>query len=178
MRLRSGFVTESRATLRPNLTQRLNIYLDVTTTKYTKQIQQWLTEITVIWSKACGMTIQVLLRDHPHRAIALATDEHILIFRHSHQSTAGASSLSVNSNQSASIQPRCMVEFSTKRDADLEDFHSLTSLSVLGTLGLVTINGDIFLCVVSGATRVATVRPGENVQKITSVEFRTNRQQL
>lgn len=71
-----------------------------------------------------------------------------------------------------------MVEFSTRKDADLEDYHSLTSLSILGTLGLVTINGDIFLCVVNGATRVATIRPGENVQKIISVEFRARQFQI
>lgn len=117
------------------------------------------------------MTIRVLLRDYPHRAIALATDEHILTFRHS-PSTAGASSVSVNSIQSASLQPRCMVEFSSIKDTDTSDFRSLSSLSILGTLGLITVDGDIFLCVVNGSQRVAAVRPGENVQKITSVEFR------
>lgn len=118
------------------------------------------------------MTIRVLLRDHPHRAIALATDDHILTFRHS-PSTAGASSLSVNSTQSATtLQPRCMVEFARTADTDTTDFRSLTSLSVFGTLGLITVNGDIFLCVVNGAQRAATVRDGENVLKITSVEFR------
>ncbi|KEQ63117.1 uncharacterized protein M437DRAFT_65721 [Aureobasidium melanogenum CBS 110374] len=116
------------------------------------------------------MTIRVLLRDHPHRAVALATDDHILTFRHS-PSTAGASSLSVNSTQSATLQPRCMVEFARTADTDITDFRSLTSLTVFGTLGLITINGDIFLCVVNGAQRAATVRNGENVLKITSVEF-------
>ena len=125
----------------------------------------------ILERKACGMTIRVLLRDHPHRAVALATDDHILTFRHS-PSTAGASSLSVNSNQSATLQPRCMVEFARTADTDTTDFRSLTSLSVFGTLGLITINGDIFLCVVNGAQRAATVRNGENVLKITSVEFR------
>lgn len=118
------------------------------------------------------MSIRVLIRDYPHRAIALATDDHILTFRHS-PSTAGASSLSVNSTQNTSLQPRCMVEFSSINDVDRSDFRSLSSLSVQGTLGLITINGDIFLCVVNGSQRVATVRPGEHVQKITSVEFRT-----
>ncbi|THY13234.1 hypothetical protein D6D02_04808 [Aureobasidium pullulans] len=116
------------------------------------------------------MTIRVLLRDHPHRAVALATDDHILTFRHS-ASTAGASSLSVNSTQSNTLQPRCMVEFARVADTDTTDFRSLSSLTVFGTLGLITINGDIFLCVVNGAQRAATVRNGENVLKITSVEF-------
>jgi molybdopterin synthase catalytic subunit len=65
-----------------------------------------------------------------------------------------------------------MVEFAKVSDTNVSDFRSLTSLSVFGTLGLVTIHGDIFLCVVNGAQRAATVRAGENVLKITSVEFR------
>jgi len=118
------------------------------------------------------MTIRVLLRDHPHRAIALATNEHILTFRHS-PSTAGASSISVNSTSSTSLEPRCLVEFASIKDTDTSDFRSLSSLSAQGTLGLITIGSDIFLCVVNGSQRVATVRPEEHVQKITSVEFRT-----
>lgn len=120
----------------------------------------------------CGMPIRVLLRDYPHRAIALATDSHVLTFRHS-PSTAGASTVSLgNGATQETTTPRCMVEFSTTKDADLTDYRSLSSLSILGTLGLVTINQDIFLCVVNGAARAATLRPGEHVQKITSVEFR------
>lgn len=118
------------------------------------------------------MSIRVLLRDHPHRAIALATDEHILTFRHSPSAAAGASAVSLNSAQDVSLQNRCMVEFTKLQDTDTSEFRSLTSLSSQGTLGLITVNSDVFLCVVSGSQRVASVRPGEHVQKITAVEFR------
>jgi len=121
------------------------------------------------------MTICVLLRDHPERAVALATDSHVLIFRHN-PSTFSANDPRIPSasiHAQTTIQQQCIVEFSAIDSADLTDYRSLTSLSVQGTLGLVTINGDIFLCVVSGASRVASVRPGENVQQITSVDFRT-----
>ncbi|TKA68704.1 hypothetical protein B0A49_05409 [Cryomyces minteri] len=64
-----------------------------------------------------------------------------------------------------------MVEFSKLDAADLDEYRSLSSLSVLGTLGLITINNDVFLCVVNGAVKTATVRPGETVQRIYSVEF-------
>lgn len=118
------------------------------------------------------MSIKVLLRDHPHRAIALKTDSHILTFRHS-PSTASVSTTSLgNASLQEATTPRCMVEFSAVEDTDTSDYRSLTSLSVQGTLGLVTINHDIFLCVVNGASKVATLRPGENIQRITSVEFR------
>jgi len=64
-----------------------------------------------------------------------------------------------------------MVEFSPVDAVDLSDYRSLSSLSVYGTLGLITVNNDVFLCVVSSATKAATVRPEETVQRINSVEF-------
>lgn len=64
-----------------------------------------------------------------------------------------------------------MVDFSTLDDVDLADYRPLTPLPVEGTLGLITVDSDVFLCVVSGSTRVATVRPGETVQRVEGVEF-------
>jgi endonuclease/exonuclease/phosphatase family metal-dependent hydrolase len=113
--------------------------------------------------------MRVLLRAYPHRSIALATDTHVLIFKHS--STATGS----NNNSTTSVAdngaPRCVVEFSSLEDANMEDYRSLSSLKVYGTLGLITIGRDVFLCVVSNARQVATVRPGEDVQQILAVEF-------
>ena len=118
------------------------------------------------------MTIRVLLRDYPQRAVALATDTHVLIFRNntsnnSNEARAPRSSL----DGQAGVQPQCIVEFSTVETTNLDGYQDLSSLSILGTLGLVTIAGDIFLCVVNAASRVASVRPGEHVQQINSVEF-------
>lgn len=53
----------------------------------------------------------------------------------------------------------------------MSEYRSLPSLSIKGTLGLVTIKGDVFLCVVNDSKHVATVRPGETVQQIKNVEF-------
>jgi SacI homology domain/Endonuclease/Exonuclease/phosphatase family len=44
-------------------------------------------------------------------------------------------------------------------------------LTAKGTLGLITLNNDVFICMVTGSIEVANVRPGETVQKIYSVEF-------
>ncbi|KAI9791793.1 MAG: inositol polyphosphate 5-phosphatase [Candelina submexicana] len=121
------------------------------------------------------MSVRVLLRDYPHRAIALVTSTHALIFRHSPASTElrpNGSNTSIQS-QNSSISARCMVEFSLLGSTDLSDYRSLSSLPIQGTLGLITISNDIFICLVSGASRVATVRPGETVQRIHAVEFRT-----
>lgn len=88
----------------------------------------------------------------------------MLIFKHS--STATGS----NNNSTTSVTdngaPRCVVEFRSWDEADMEDYRSLSSLKVLGTLGLITIGRDVFLCVVSNARKVATVRPGEDVQQM------------
>lgn len=56
--------------------------------------------------------------------------------------------------------------------ADLTEYRSLSTLNAHGTLGLITLAADVFLCVVTGSTKVASVRPGENVSMISSVEFR------
>lgn len=124
------------------------------------------------------MSIQVLIRDQPNRSIALATNTHALIFRHTPTAqdqpvARGLSSISQTSLASnGAASPRCMAEFVAREATDLREYRSLSSMSVHGTLGLITLHGDIFLCVVSGASKVAAVRPGETVQRIHSVEFR------
>lgn len=121
------------------------------------------------------MSIRVLIKDYPHRAIALATASHALVLRHSssssadHNGSVNASSTSLGSNGAGAA--RCMVEFSKLEDVDLEDYRALHSVNAHGTLGLITVNGDVFLVVVNDASKVATVRPGETVQRIQSVGF-------
>ncbi|KAF1984647.1 hypothetical protein K402DRAFT_455789 [Aulographum hederae CBS 113979] len=139
------------------------------------------------------MSIRVLIRESPARAIALATTDHVLIFRHSPSSTVEYSGhsngLSRHHNLSSTAldvggngggekggngngsTPRCMVEFARKQEVDLSEYRSVSSQSVYGTLGLMTVEGDVFLCVVGAATKTATVRPGETVQRILSVDF-------
>ncbi|KAI0401223.1 SacI homology domain-containing protein [Xylaria palmicola] len=100
---------------------------------------------------------QLLIRDHPHRAIAIVTKSHALVFRHSPGSEPPAS--------------KCMVEFAPVSRDLLSDFRPLIPRPIYGTLGLVSIDRDVFLCVITQASRVATLRPGETVEKIVSVEF-------
>lgn len=123
------------------------------------------------------MTTQVLIREKPHRAIALATPSHVLVFRHSpslsiaQPNNASTASLqSENSISGYSGGPRCIVELANVRRIDLEGYRQVNR-RVHGTLGLVTIDNDIFLCVVKGALRTAEIRPGETVMKIHDVAF-------
>jgi hypothetical protein len=125
------------------------------------------------------MSIRVLISDYPHRSIALVTPSHALIFRYSPSANDAAHNGSRTSIQSlpprtstdGSAASRCMVEFVHASSADLSDYRTLSPLPVHGTLGLITINNDVFICVVSQCEKVATVRPGETVQKIKGVEF-------
>jgi hypothetical protein len=125
------------------------------------------------------MSIRVLIRDHPHRAIALSTSTHALILRHSSTTTDSSngsggngfntSTTSLGSNGTTAA--RCMVEFSPVGQVDLSDYRTLNTVQVYGTLGLITVNGDIFLVIVNGSKKVADVRAGETVQRIHSVGF-------
>lgn len=124
---------------------------------------------------------KVLLREQPNRAIALATSSHVLVFRHSTSGSSQASSnpsttslqsqLTEKPSASSDNNPRCVVELLPASQADLSSYRTL-SYSAHGTLGLITLDGDVFLCVVNGAIRAATARPQENVMKIFSVDFR------
>ncbi|KAI1150603.1 SacI homology domain-containing protein [Nemania diffusa] len=125
---------------------------------------------------------QLLIRDYPHRAIAIVTNSHALVFRHSSttsEAVADGSLASVVSSRgrsgggSVSEPPasKCMVEFSPASRSLLSDFRPLIPRPIYGTLGLVSIDRDVFLCVITQASRVATLRPGETVEKIVSVEF-------
>ncbi|KAI9894398.1 MAG: inositol polyphosphate 5-phosphatase [Vezdaea aestivalis] len=118
------------------------------------------------------MATRLLIRDYPHRAIAISTGSHVLVFRYTetgrNEARNGHSSVSTGA---AAAEPKCMVEFVANDDTDLALYRNLSPQPIQGTLGLITINNDVFLCIVSGSSKVATVRPGETVQRIHSVEF-------
>ncbi|KAJ5674856.1 uncharacterized protein N7477_004790 [Penicillium maclennaniae] len=101
--------------------------------------------------------LRVLCQDHPQRTIALVTTDHVLIFHYNATDTG------------AKTTPRCQVEFSDISSVDLGSYRPLGA--GYGTLGLITLNEDVFVCVVTGASQAATVRPGETVSRIDNVGF-------
>ena len=101
------------------------------------------------------MSLRVLLREQPSRALAVLTDSHALIFRHC-LSGNSADPGSNNETSTRSSAAKCMVEFTAHDEIELGDYHVLRASGVYGTLGLISINTDVFLCVISGAVRVAT----------------------
>ncbi|KXH63764.1 hypothetical protein CSAL01_00022 [Colletotrichum salicis] len=119
---------------------------------------------------------QLYIRDYPHRSIAIVSASHALIFRYSSSSTGANGSLTSlastrsrpNGDPAAS---KFMVEFTQITKKTLAEYRPLTPRPIFGTLGLISVEGDVFLSVVTHATRVATLRPGETVERIASVAF-------
>lgn len=107
--------------------------------------------------------LRVLCRDHPRRSIALATDECVLELT---QPGPDYGHGPVEQQQQAD---RHMLEAFFRSSKDLQDYRLLGEGS--GTLGLISFDQDIFICVVSSSSRAATVRPGETILKIENVEF-------
>jgi synaptojanin len=119
---------------------------------------------------------QLLIREYPHRAIAIVSSSHALVFRHSLSTSEAIANGSLTSVASArprndGVVSKCMVEFTPLSKNTLQDYRPLTPRPVYGTLGLISVNGDVFLCVVTSASRAAIVRSGESVENIQSVAF-------
>ncbi|KAL3493139.1 SacI homology domain-containing protein [Aspergillus germanicus] len=108
-------------------------------------------------------SIRVLSQDHPVRSLILATSEDAMIFRHSLGHPRTGVLPASNDTQ------RCLVEFASLSSIDLTGYRTLGS--GYGTLGLVTLDHDVFVCVVTRSVKAASVRPGETVLRIEDVEF-------
>jgi hypothetical protein len=122
---------------------------------------------------------ELYIRDYPHRSIAIVSSSHVLILRYS-SSTSGQdpngshtslSSSKARNNPADSSIAKCMVEFSPISEKLLKDYRPLTPRPIYGTLGLIAVSGEVFLSVITHASRAATVRPGETVERIGSVAF-------
>lgn len=112
------------------------------------------------------MSLKILRRDEPRRCIALVSSSYALIFRHGQleQDQGGPGSKSTPPAQ-------CMVEFSQIERVDLSEYKPLRHSTVCGTLGLINIDSDVFVSVITHDSAVATVRQDEHVRKIGAVEF-------
>lgn len=116
---------------------------------------------------------ELFIRDHPARAIAIVSSTHALILRYSASASDIIPNGSYTSLPATNKAPaaKCMVEFAPVTKALLRDYRPLTHRPIYGTLGLISANNEVFLSVITHATRTATVRPGETVEKIVSVAF-------
>lgn len=116
------------------------------------------------WSQLEAMSnLRILCRDYPERAIALATSEYALVFQH------GSPDQVAGPRSGGKDAPRCLVEFASISHLEADDYRILGYGH--GTLGLITLDEEVFLCVVTRCSRAATVRPGETVSRIDNVDF-------
>jgi len=126
--------------------------------------------------------ITLLLQESPYRSIALATKYHALILTSTSPTSSprnqpdfiphSPANSSLNLNHSTSPLSRCIAQFCHIDDLSQQGWNQLGHAKIYGTLGLVSLNGDVFVCVVSDARKVADPRPGETIQRISAVEFR------
>ncbi|KYK55391.1 SacI domain and endonuclease/exonuclease/phosphatase [Drechmeria coniospora] len=121
---------------------------------------------------------ELYIHDHPFRSIAIVSSSHALILRYSTAASESGqdgshASLHAAKHRSGgdSATAKCMVEFSPITNQLLKNYRPLASRPVYGTLGLIAVNGDVFLSIITRAERTATLRPGETVERILSVAF-------
>ena len=84
------------------------------------------------------MAARVLLRDRPHRSLAIVTPTHALILRHIVSSATTTSTLAAG-QQGLGAGPKCLVELVSTDGADLDDYRVISPQGVTGTLGLITV---------------------------------------
>lgn len=114
--------------------------------------------------------LRVFRRDYPQRTLILATTDNVLVFK----AIAAEVDHSTRKNERDTIH--CLVEFGSLSSVDLTGYRYICDGH--GTLGLIALDGDVFLCVVTGASKAATVRPGEAVWRIDNVHFRNSSHSL
>lgn len=99
--------------------------------------------------------MNVLLRSGSKRTLALESRSHVLLFRYIKETR------------------KCAIELVPKESFRGQPYKQLSKSNSRshGFLGLIEMNGDIFICVITSKIKVATPLDGESVNKIVDVEF-------
>ncbi|KAG0686966.1 inositol polyphosphate 5-phosphatase [Pichia californica] len=97
--------------------------------------------------------MNILLRPGSKRTLALESTSHVLLFRYIHETE------------------KCAIELIPKSSFISQPYKQLSRTKPQGFLGLIEMNNDIFLCVITQKITVAQPLPGENINKISDVEF-------
>ena len=100
----------------------------------------------------------ILVQKEPERKIALVSDSYAVIFK------------SVTSKKNSS-RPLCAIELLPKAELRNYSFQKMTSHEIHGFIGLIELDGLIFICTITGKSKVAQPIPGETVNKIFAVDF-------
>ncbi|KAK9495456.1 SacI homology domain-containing protein [Lipomyces doorenjongii] len=125
------------------------------------------------------MAMRIYFREQP-RTLLLATDEYALSFHCVNDSTeekssnytgkpAPDNSVHGSGNSAAS---RVLVDFTSRETIDITRYRPLSSLPCYGCLGLLNVDGDVFLAVITRSSKVAEpVADLETVYRIHALEF-------
>lgn len=103
--------------------------------------------------------MRVLVKERP-RTLALLSGEHVLTFRYL-----------ISSNPEKKQPPKCIVEFAEADSVEMYQYKVLSSEECFGFLGLIEIDGDVYLCCITRKALAASPRPHETVYRIYGVEF-------
>ncbi|KAG7691916.1 hypothetical protein KL950_004948 [Ogataea haglerorum] len=98
-------------------------------------------------------TMRILISTKTQRTLALASETHVLLFRY------------------IPATGKCAIELVAKDQFHHRSFRSLSRHKPLGFLGLIEMNGNVFLAVITGKVDVASPTDGEVINKIMDVEF-------
>ena len=115
------------------------------------------------------MALQIYIRPEPNRAVAVVSSlsSYALVLHR------GRGVPKQTQNTSSTSRPQCLVQFVPSASVNLSNYTLLRQSRIFGTLGLINISGDVFLCAVTSASEVANIRPSERVLRIAAVEFCT-----
>lgn len=101
--------------------------------------------------------MQILVQRGAERKVALVSTAYALVFK------------AVNDGQN-STKPLCAIELTPKSQIG-SSYQKMSSHEVHGFIGLIELEGFIFICTITGKTKVAQPIPGETVNKIYAVDF-------
>lgn len=97
--------------------------------------------------------MNILLRPGAKRTLALVSTSHVLLFRY------------------ISETQKCAIELIDKSNFISKPYKQLSRSKPQGFLGLIELNNDIFLCIITSKVHVAQPLSSENINKIADVEF-------
>jgi len=115
------------------------------------------------------MQCVLLVRDFP-RALALQPYD----ISHSHSNSDVNSAVLVFENIHENydrLRPQCNVTLVKDSEFDVNEYRQLCPKHVYGCLGLLQVEKDMFLAVVTSRIHIGEIRPGESVHRILDVEF-------
>lgn len=114
------------------------------------------------------------------RSLALVQGDYVLIIRYAGserrpsttQPGYSGSNQPQDNTTTTKGAPKCIIEFVKLETINFdEQYRLLSPHECQGCLGLIEINADVYVCVITKGAEVAQPRPGETINRIYSVEF-------